>query len=626
MNVEPDPTVIVIVGAGPRGTGVLERLLANLGELLPDRRVRIEMVDPYPPGGGRVWRADQSPLMLMNAVAENITMFTDESVCCSGPIRPGPSLSEWAEVDGLTFASRQLQSRYLDWVFRQLVAERGAQVTITTHTTCAVRIDGDAQGQQGVWLADRAEPLLADVVILTVGHPDVRPDQEDRWMTGFAARHDLRYLPRAYSADVDLSRVRPGERVVARGFGLAFVDLMVLLTEGRGGRYRAGPDGTLRYLPSGDEPQLFVGSRRGVPYRAKASYRLRAPQAALPRFFDAGELLPKLDREQIDFRTDLWPLMAKEVGWAYYHELFHTHPERVTQDWDRFAASFSTMDWYGGSLEKLLAEAVPDPADRLDFEELDRPLRGLWFRDFEQLQEHVRGHIMADLVRRADPGYSADLAAFYGLLSVYGQMPAIQATGRLTARSQVYDVTGWWQGFFEYYGSGPPAERVAQLLALSRAGIVNFLGADMWVSADEDRGVFRAGSASSAHVVEATGLVEARLPQPSLRDSADTLLRGLYESGAAAEHVLTEPDGFRYNTGLLHVSHPDFRVVDRFGNPHPRRYAVGPFTSITYFATFARPRVNALSFRQNDALARTVLSFLASTESTVDHHLGRISS
>lgn len=614
-----DPFVIVIVGAGPRGTGVMERLLANIGELPPFREVRIEMVDPYPAGGGRVWREDQSPLMWMNAMAENVTMFPDDTVRCAGPIRPGPSLSEWAAGDGgqpdltgMSFATRQVQSRYLGWVFEKLVAERPGNVSVSVHATVAVRLEDGPGSRQRVWLADRAEPLEADTVILALGHLDARPCKEHQRMADFAARHDLLYLPRAYSADVDLSMFRPGENIVLRGFGAAFVDLMVLLTEGRGGRY-VEEDGRLRYLPSGDEPRLYVGSRRGVPYRSKIGYRLGGAPAPLPTFFDAATLDRRFaGRERVDFFVDLWPLMAKEIGWGYYHELFTAHPDRVTMGWEEFSASYTCLDWDGDHMRALVEAAVPDLADRLDLAGLDRPLDGRCFAGLAELQDHVRGHIAGDVDRRGDPAFSADQGAYLALVSVYGQLHQLRATAKISARSQVEDVQGWWQGFFEYIGSGPPGHRTCQLLALSEAGIVTFLGADMWVGADEDEGVFRAGGACVPETVEATALVEARLPDANLRTCDDPLLRGLYEPGEAAEHVLAdEADGFHHSSGLLHVSTADFRILDRNGSPHPRRFAIGPFTNVRQFATFAPPRTNALPFRQNDTLARTALEPLA---------------
>lgn len=56
----PRPS-IVIVGAGPRGTGFLERLAANLPEVYGDGPLDIHLVDPHPPGPGRIWRTEQSP-------------------------------------------------------------------------------------------------------------------------------------------------------------------------------------------------------------------------------------------------------------------------------------------------------------------------------------------------------------------------------------------------------------------------------------------------------------------------------------------------------------------------------------------------------------------------------------
>ncbi|SCF99790.1 FAD-NAD(P)-binding, partial [Streptomyces sp. Ncost-T6T-2b] len=86
----PAPSIVVI-GGGPRGTGVIERIAANAAELYGDRPLDLHVVDPHPAGGGRIWRPDQSPLLWMNSMAEDVTMFTDETVELAGPSRPaGP--------------------------------------------------------------------------------------------------------------------------------------------------------------------------------------------------------------------------------------------------------------------------------------------------------------------------------------------------------------------------------------------------------------------------------------------------------------------------------------------------------------------------------------------------------
>lgn len=144
--------------------------------------------------------------------------------------------------------------------------------------------------------------------------------------------------------------------MIVRGFGLAFIDLMILLTEGRGGRYETGPSGRLVYRPSGKEPRLFVGSRRGVPYRAKPEYPLRGERAKLPRFFGQDEIRALVSRsEPLDFRRDVWPLMAKDIGWGYYTELFTGHPDRV-----RFLAEGLRLREQNGRLHDLDVVGRPD--------------------------------------------------------------------------------------------------------------------------------------------------------------------------------------------------------------------------------------------------------------------------
>jgi FAD-NAD(P)-binding len=625
--------VIAVVGGGPRAVGFLERLSANVAELLPDRRVEVHLVDPFPVGAGRVWRHDQSPLLRMNSMAEDVTMFTDDSVRCEGPIMPGPSLAEWAEMarsvptDGepaqvdaelatltsRSFPTRRLASRYLTWFYEHVRATLPDTVDVVVHTDRVERVTGPDDGRQRVWLAGAGEPLLADVVVLTLGHLDADAFGPTAALADFAARHGRYYLPPAYSADVDLSAVPAGEPVLVRGLGLAFVDLMALLTEGRGGAYRTEPDGSLTYLPSGREPVLYAGSRRGVPYHAKTTYRLSAGPPPLPRFFGPDAVAELMaTHERLDFTTHVWPLLAKEIGWAYYHELGTAHPERMSVSWDRFAERYSGLAWDCDERRALVAEAVPKSEDRLDFDRLDRPLHGLRFDSTEALQEHLREYVRADVARRSDPGYSADLGAFLALLSVYAQLPGIIAAGKLTASSRVQWLEGWWTGFFSYFASGPPGDRLEQLLALSRAGIVRFVGADMWVRADEESGTFVAGSASTDDVVTAGALIEARLPKATVEHTADGLLRSLHAARIGTEEVLAgDPGVGDVRTGLLKVSGVDGRLRDPLlGDWHRRRFALGPFTTVRTAAAFARPRTNAPAFRYNDAAARAVLGLL----------------
>ncbi|MFE3742104.1 FAD/NAD(P)-binding protein, partial [Streptomyces sp. NPDC059134] len=96
LRTPPVTPSVVVIGAGPRGTGFLERIAANVPALYGGLPLDIHLIDPFPPGAGRIWRRDQSPLLWMNSMAEDVTMFTDESVALEGPVRAGPALDAWA--------------------------------------------------------------------------------------------------------------------------------------------------------------------------------------------------------------------------------------------------------------------------------------------------------------------------------------------------------------------------------------------------------------------------------------------------------------------------------------------------------------------------------------------------
>ncbi len=347
-------------------------------------------------------------------------MFTDETVELAGPVVAGPALDAWAddvragrvtpdadpavlaEIHGLTgsdFPTRRLQSAYLRWTYERARAALPPGVTVHEHRTTALAVTGPRGGPQRVRLQGRPVPLLADLVVLTVGHLDAEEEPEQAGLGDFARRHGLVHLPPDFTADSDLGALRPGEPVIVRGFGLAFVDLMVLLTEGRGGRHEDGV-----YLPSGREPVLYVGSRRGVPYHAKIGYAWTGKRPPLPRHLGPDWTEAALrSAGPLDFRRDVWPAVVKELGHAHYHRLFTAHPERTALAHEVFADKYAAADPGSPELAALVAEAVPDPADRLDLDALDRPLDGVRHPSPDALQEALRAYITDDLARRHDP-------------------------------------------------------------------------------------------------------------------------------------------------------------------------------------------------------------------------------
>lgn len=619
---------LVFVGGGPRTTSLLERIAANADELVPEgSSLTIHVVDPHPPGGGRIWRTAPSALLWMNSTAADVTIFTDESVECVGPIVPGPALDAWLAGPGRAalravglghhvdrfgpqdFVPREIQGCYLGWVFDQVLASLPPRVQVVAHAAQAISVT-DPGARQVVTLDD-GTVIAAQSVVLAQGYFDRRPGPVEVATIVEAAAHGLQYHPPAYTADLDLSGVEPGATVLVRGMGLAFIDLMALLCEGRGGVFTERPDGTLAYFPSGREPLLYIGSRRGVPYHSKLGYSIADAVPTPPVYFTV-RLLTELGDGPVDFRTVLRPLIVKELTGAHYRRLFTAHPDRVTLPWDDFERVLDDADVLADDFISFARRAVPAPADRFEIDRVDRPLAGLHSRSPDELTRVLDAYIADDLARRADPQFSADRAVFDALLGVYGVLAWAITSGRVSAVDRIRAIEGEFHGLFSFLASGPPPRRLRELRALMAAGIVRPAGPD-WTVEIRDGAFVGRGSALEAEV-RGTVLIDAWVPKPDIRAATDPVIVGLLADSELAAEDLVADGGASLGGGQL-LADKDSRAIRSDGSVHPRRFLLGPSVSGSAGSSgFARPHFNAPGFRQNDAVARTILTDLCAAD------------
>lgn len=589
-SAQPDhgtrPARIAIIGAGPAGVMLLERIVANHERDSPGAPLHIDLVDPFEPGGGRIWRRTQSPLLKLNSMLRDVTAFTDDSCRIDGPITTGPSLADWveqvragaiprpewhdavldAEIDRIgpaDFPTRRLNNGYLSWVTGEILRRAADAVTITWHQDRALRVEddvsgaglasasgnasGDASGipagtprdaRHRVFLASGSH-LDADVVVHAIGHTGSAPSSESIRLQDFASRHNLTYIAPAFTADVDLSGIPAAEPVIVRGMGLAATDLIVLLTEGRGGQFETGADGVLRYLPSGQEPLIHLGSGRGVPYRSKITSQAIGDPQQLEYLGESFHHELAERTTALDFETDVWPLIAAEMLTGYYRELFTGHPDRVIGTWPEFHVELRAILQRPGGAESaallaLVRDRVPHLDDRFDLASFDRPLSfveegvdgvaeagatvgvsgtagvsgaseengvsklnedefaaqdAARLTDGTAVQNRVSAHIAQDLRQRTSPEHSATQALFMTVLFSYLSLTEVPVH-RWNARSRTSTLPGQWHRTFSYLASGPPGHRLEELLALADAGIVRFLGGDLALETSEDARAF----------------------------------------------------------------------------------------------------------------------------------------
>ncbi|WP_079062618.1 FAD/NAD(P)-binding protein [Peterkaempfera griseoplana] len=629
-----EPLAICLIGAGPRGLSVLERLIARACVAPTTPRATVHVVDPFPAGAGAVWRTDQSQELLMNTVASQITVFTDDSVRIEGPVVPGPALYDWAaavardpqrpaddpvlrEAQRLgpdSYPTRAFYGAYLRAMFQRVCAQAPVGFDVVVHRTRAVALwdrAGDPGRRQTVLLEDGTRLDAIAAVVLSQGHVPASLTPAERELSEQAAAHGLTYLPPANPADLDLSGIAPGEPVVLRGLGLNFFDHMALLTAGRGGSFvrRAG---RLVYRPSGREPQLYAGSRRGIPYHARGENQKGASGRYTPRLLTADFVARLRARAQAGepagFGTDVWPLIAREVESVYYGCLLDTRGRRA--DREPFVELYLAAPDEEHRCEILGAYGIARE-DRWDWDRLAFPHEGIEFQHRGQFRSWLLGYLARD-VEQAMAGnvHGPVKAALDVLRDLRNEVRLAVDHGGLEGNSHRDDLDGWYTPLNAFLSIGPPPSRIEQMTALIEAGVLELLGPRLHVHVDGQRPAFVAGSRLvPGPPVRATTLIEARLPEPDLRRTADPLMRYLRDTGQAVPFRIDGACGTSHETGGMAVTERPYRLVDAQGLAHPRRFAHGVPTEAVHWVTAAgiRPGVDSVTLGDSDAIAQAVL-------------------
>lgn len=546
---------IAIVGCGPRGLGLLERLIGVAAA--GGNAVDVHVVEPGPLGVG-MHHVDQPDYLLLNTVCAQLTAFPDHSMLdTDGLLYGGPSLFEWCRQRDVRVAAdgyrcgttgrpvqphdhlpRRLLGEYLAWAAERIVAAAPPSVQITHHRQPAVRVE-PLDGAERVVLADGAA-LVVDHAVIAVGHG-----------------HPLG----PYPLPAAVADIAAGRSVALLGVGLTAMDVLAALTTGRGGRFDPRPDDRLRYTASGEEPRIVLMSREGRPARARP--RLDPGRRPLPgRHLTAtriAELRAARPEDRLDFQVDVLPLVFAEMEYRWRalggagdpppfpDLLFGQPPPEALRGAEEYRR------WYLRQLADDLAEAqLGLPASRL-----------------KEALEVLRDH--RDVLRAAVDGIG------------------------LTGPSR-----DWFYGHFAGVANrmviGPQRERHQELLALVHAGVVQLgPGPQARIEPYGGRWLVRSARLRAPAAIEVDHVVTGySQPDPLTHP----LLGALVEAGRITPSIVAgTPLG-------IHVD-PDHRAGDRL-------WCFGPITegSSYYNHYVASPGGRSRAAIDADVLAHRLLDLI----------------
>ena len=608
---------ITLIGAGPRGLMLLGRLISWQRTRYPQRQLTIFLVDPYPIGG-RVWKIDQDPNLIMNTAAAQITLFTDQTVTGVGPFIAGPDLSTWAltlaadyldahpEINNRSilmrqaanlgpnsYASRALYGVYQQWFFDLQKYQAGTNI-ITYKQQTVNRLDKKAAG---FTVTTDQESWQTDQVVMALGNLKNSSTRDQKALHDYAQTHQLFYLEPGFPEEGDLSGIEAQSPVIIRGLGLSFFDLMSRLTEGRGGQFQKAPDGLLVYHPSGREPHIFAGSRRGFPYRAKGRNQKGPGEEWQPHFLTPQQIDAWQTHGEVSGQT-FWEALKHEAELIYYRLLLpQRYPEIDEAAFER--------DFIADPVATL--GALPIAAkDRLDWDALADPTKahpsGQPYQDFmrhylrQDAQEAMRG-------TKTGPLTSA--------LEVLRDMrdPIRQLVERnLLSQDQYLDFfLRWFNSLNDFLSIGPPALRIDQLQALIGAGIVTILPPGMQIKGIDGQFLLKTPS-DPKFSLQAKTLLEARVPAVNAPTAQNPLVQQLLHDGYAHTYELQLNADKRFQSGAIAIDRQTQQLLDQKEHPQAGLFFWGVPTEGVHWLTTASPRplVNDVSLKTAEQIVKVI--------------------
>jgi hypothetical protein len=589
------PIRIAVVGTGPRGVSVVERLVTRIAEGHHPGPVTVYAIDAHEVGCGRTWRTDQPDELLMDNSTDELTAFSGPSD--GGPDRAGhgPAFAEWYRESGHTgglavgdavYAPRRAYGEYLAHVFASVVRHASGPVTVVPVRDEVRAVTRDGRGGYVLSLGSGAR-RTADRVVFATGHADVEDGPVPGVPDELAAEvGDFTFLRARPAAEVDFGRISAGSAVGVLGMGLAFYDVLASLTLGRGGDFVRDSGGTLRYRPSGREPRRIVAaSRTGVPVRVRGVHQRLGVRLYDPVLFTPERVRSLRRPGRGDFAKDVQPWISAEVNVAYFRNVILAEQGPV-------AAEEFVKHVLGAGPETGPEEAVAAARDALghaahalvDLDRLADPFAGTTFAGQTDYERELR-RVVRDDLRHARAGNIDDpLKSAMEVLRTtrWIQRLAVDHGGLSPASHRAF-VSGLAQPL-SFLSAGTPLVRAEQFLALLDSGHLRVAGPR--ARCRRDAGSGRAVMVSpqvGGGGLSVDGLIDARLPKPDLHRDRSPLTKQLVGSGIWTSYV-NEADGDAFDTGGVAVGGAPFHPLDAAGRPDENLYVLGlPTEHVRWF-------------------------------------------
>lgn len=571
---------IAIIGSGPRGMSVLERLVTITAENPPSQRVEIILIDEKKIGEGRVWNSAQSKNYIMNTLSTEISAFSGIGPVDGAKPGYGPSFAQWwqANYDDFDsyqgFAPRAYYGEYLHYVYQTIQEHLPKNVFLFAMVDEVI----DIELIENTCLLHMREQgdLNCNSVVLATGHPVNEYQGQFKQFETFAnTTAGISFIGGDSSSNIDFSQISPLENVGVVGLGLSFFDTVSELTEGRGGCFSTLDTDEYVYIPSGKEPRLFCGSRSGLPLLARGVNEKSSTYKHQHCIFTKAKIEKMRARagKDICFNSEIWCLIEAEVNLAYFEQwIANTSSIDAAQ---HFKSGVIDNGISTSTQIALLASSYLDAEVKaLDLKALARPFEKCRYETEKGWQEELLALLEQDLNAAQQGNVRSPLKSALDVLRhSRDEIRAAVDFGGLTAGSHK-DFLYEYVPIISLLSAGPPLFRIKQLIALIKAGVVSIIPPKMAVSVESNGYHITSEVAPYCSQIVST-LIDARIPSTNIYLDKSPLIRNLFEKGVLSSFMNFGSDGKNFDTAGVNVTESPFYPIGRDGVPRTNLFVLG---------------------------------------------------
>ena len=545
---------IAIIGGGPKGLYGLERLIANFSKNSFPQKIEIHIFNRTPFfGAGDIYRTDQPHYLLMNYNNGYINMWKHEED--SWCVKHQQSFTEWLESKNFSLISsspygyspRAIVGEYLTDGFNQILNSCPENVKIISRVAEVIDLKMKENNYFIKFKTEEAEiqlPFPFHQVLIATGHRKKSSQHPLGVTTHLQDSIKEKYIGFVYPVQKKLSIIPTDAKVAIKGLGLTFIDTVLALTEGRGGKFKIQENGKMIYHPSGNEPaKIFPFSRTGNPMIPRKANWNTVPKKLF--FFNQENLARKRKNKLTnfyDFKNEILPLLKQEITAAYYEILFQEYQQEFTfsRDFKNLKKQIDNFHHQFPDEEKFSLSMLFNffPKGISDFHK--------YFMAYSKyiLEEAEKGEAKSPIIAGAIRWkYLSD---FFNEIYSFGKL---DAAGHK-------DFLENYCGHFNRIAYGPPLINMKKIHAIAKASIIDYSFAQSPQVRIEPKNHTIILTSSDSKKVACDFYIDARIPKNNLEEDESPLYQSLLRQGIIRpfRNINVGNNKTGYNVGCVELS------------------------------------------------------------------------